>query len=211
MVVEGEVVGNTGTQFVHGGKDVSVEVLVLKDRPEALVAGVVVTAARRAHRAGDVELRAQRLGLVVAELTAAVGVKDRAADVRKARRDGLTQRVEHEFGAHVIAQMPTEDATRPFVTHGTQVDVARADLQVGQVARPEFVQPLGGEVAVHEVRGVEGEGIGHGRDLEGPWTDARHPQRSHARGDRVVARVLAILNQVLGDARLGLLTFPLSR
>jgi hypothetical protein len=26
-----------------------------------------------------------------------------------------------------------------------------------------------------------------------------------------VARVLAILNQVLGDARLGLLTFPLSR
>jgi len=128
VVVEGEVVGNIGTQFVHGGKDVSVQVLVLKDRPEALGAGVVVAVARRAHRAGGVERRAQRLGLVVAEFSAAVGVIGRAGDIQKARRDDQTQRVEHEFGAHVIAELPTDDATRPFVTHGTQVDVARADL-----------------------------------------------------------------------------------
>jgi hypothetical protein len=36
------VVGNAGAKFVHGGEDVSVEVLVLEDRPEALGAGVVV-------------------------------------------------------------------------------------------------------------------------------------------------------------------------
>ena len=36
MAVEDEVVGNAGAKFVHGGQDVSVEVLVLEDRTDAL-------------------------------------------------------------------------------------------------------------------------------------------------------------------------------
>jgi hypothetical protein len=68
VIVKGEVVDNAGAKFVHGGEDVSVEVLVLEDRPEALGAGVVVTTARRTHRANDLELGAEFCGLVVAEL-----------------------------------------------------------------------------------------------------------------------------------------------
>jgi hypothetical protein len=43
VVVEIDVVGNAGMKFFVGGEGVTVEVLVLEDRPEALGAGVVVT------------------------------------------------------------------------------------------------------------------------------------------------------------------------
>jgi len=80
----------------------SVEVLVLDDRPEALGTRVVVARIGRAHRAADPERGAQLLGLAVAELTAVVGLKDRIGDVPEARRDDLVQRVGHDLGAHVI-------------------------------------------------------------------------------------------------------------
>jgi hypothetical protein len=80
VVVEGEVVLDAGAQFGDGHERVSVEVLVLEDRPEALGARVVVATAGRTHRANDLELGAQPLGRVVTALTAAVRVKDRAGD-----------------------------------------------------------------------------------------------------------------------------------
>ena len=45
VVVEVDVAGDPGTQFGHVGEHVSVEVLVLEDRPEALGTGVVVARA----------------------------------------------------------------------------------------------------------------------------------------------------------------------
>jgi hypothetical protein len=43
VIVEVDVASDAGTQFVHSGEHVTVEVLVLEDRPEALGTGVVVT------------------------------------------------------------------------------------------------------------------------------------------------------------------------
>ena len=91
MVVEVDVVGDASANFVHGSEDVSVEVLVLEDRPEALGAGVVVTTTRGAHGPNDLDRRAEFGGLAVAELAAAVGVKDRASDVPKSSRDRLVE------------------------------------------------------------------------------------------------------------------------
>jgi hypothetical protein len=43
VVVEVDVAGDAGSEFVDGGEGMPVEVLVLEDRPEALGAGVVET------------------------------------------------------------------------------------------------------------------------------------------------------------------------
>lgn len=91
MVVEVDVVLDSGAQFVHGDEDVTVEVLVLEVRPERFGAGMVVATSRRTHRASDLERGAQCLDLVVAGLAAAFGVKDCASNVRKARRDRLVE------------------------------------------------------------------------------------------------------------------------
>ena len=56
-----------------------------QDLSEALGAGVVVATAGPAHGADDLDLCAQRLHLAVAELTAAVGVKDGASARAKSR------------------------------------------------------------------------------------------------------------------------------
>ena len=49
MVVEVHVVSDAGTKILHGHEGVTIEVLVLEDRPEALGAGVVVTRTRLTH------------------------------------------------------------------------------------------------------------------------------------------------------------------
>jgi hypothetical protein len=42
VVVEVDVAGDPGSEFVEGGEGVPVEVLVFEDRPEALGTGMVV-------------------------------------------------------------------------------------------------------------------------------------------------------------------------
>ena len=42
MVVEVDVAGDPGSEFVDGGEGVPVKVFVFEDRPEALGAGMVV-------------------------------------------------------------------------------------------------------------------------------------------------------------------------
>src|ERR1700744_2714948 len=70
VVVEGDVAGDPGSEFVDGGEGVPVEVLVFEDRPEALGAGVVVAAAGGAHGADQAGCRAGLDDLAVAELAA---------------------------------------------------------------------------------------------------------------------------------------------
>jgi hypothetical protein len=43
VVVEVDVAGDSGSEFVDGGERVPVEVLVFEDRPKALGAGMVIT------------------------------------------------------------------------------------------------------------------------------------------------------------------------
>ena len=79
MVIEVDVTLNPSTQFVHGGQDVPIEVLVLEDGPERFCAGVVVTRTRLTHRSSDAQLCTERDDVVIGELTAAIGVKPNSA------------------------------------------------------------------------------------------------------------------------------------
>ena len=67
VVVEVDVFGDPGSEFVDGGEGVAVEVFVFEDRPEALGAGMVVAAAGGPHGTDQVEVVAELHDLVVAE------------------------------------------------------------------------------------------------------------------------------------------------
>ena len=74
MVVEVDVGGDTGSEFIDGGEGVPVKVFVLEDGPEALCAGVVVAPAGGSHGADQIDVIAESNDLAVAELAAPVGV-----------------------------------------------------------------------------------------------------------------------------------------
>ena len=78
MIVELDVTGDAGAQLIHSGEHVTIEVLVLEDRPETFGAGVVEARAGCPHRAHDAELLTERRDPTVTELCAAVGVEFRA-------------------------------------------------------------------------------------------------------------------------------------
>lgn len=69
MIVIEYVTPDTGTQFLNVGEHVTVEVLVLEDRPERLDTRVVVATFGTTHGANHLEIRAQGDVVVVSELT----------------------------------------------------------------------------------------------------------------------------------------------
>jgi len=59
VVVEVDVAGDPGSEFIDGGEGVPVEVLVFEDRPKALGAGMVIATARRPHGANQTDALAE--------------------------------------------------------------------------------------------------------------------------------------------------------
>ena len=175
MVVEVHVVSDAGAKFFERREGVTVEVLVLEDRPEALGTGVVVTRTGLTHRSEDVELLTERDDLGVVELTAAIRVEDHAGHVAASCPHRHLQGVGDDLGAHARRQLPPQDPRGALVTHATQVDITHSDLQVRDVARPEHVGLVGVEVTLDKVLGVGGAGRGHRGDLEGAWADPGDP------------------------------------
>jgi putative transposase len=62
------------------------------------------------------------------------------------------ERVEDHVGAHVRRHPPADDAAAEGVDDEAHIGHARSGRHVGEVGDPQGVGPLGGEVAVHQVR-----------------------------------------------------------
>ena len=75
MIVKVDVTFDASAQFLHVGKHVTVEVLVLEDGPERFDARVVEATAGATHGANDAELVTKGHDIVIGELTTAVAVK----------------------------------------------------------------------------------------------------------------------------------------
>ena len=71
MVIEVDIVVGSSPQFIYGCEDVSVEELVLEDRPKTFSAGVFEARTGLAHGASDFELGAQLLDLMATDLATA--------------------------------------------------------------------------------------------------------------------------------------------
>jgi len=72
------------------------------------------------------------------------------------------QRVEDEFGSHVIGHRPADDPPRERVLDGGEIEPALPGAQVGDVGHPQHVRCGGAKLAPDEVVGD---------------ADARHPDR----------------------------------
>jgi hypothetical protein len=62
------------------------------------------------------------------------------------------ERVEHERGAHVLCQLPADDAAAERVDDEGEEQHALPAAQVGDVGDPEAIRALDTEVAPHQIR-----------------------------------------------------------
>jgi hypothetical protein len=95
----------------------------------------------------------ERLGVVEARvLRAAVAVMhERDGGTRRALAERHPQRVEHERGAHVRRQLPTDDAAAAGVDDEREEHQALPAAQVGQVGDPQPIGRLDGEMALDQI------------------------------------------------------------
>ena len=68
-----------------------------------------------------------------------------------AARQGHAQRVEHEIGAHVLSELPSDDAAAEGVDDEAEEHQPFPAAQVGEVRDPQLIGALGAEVALHEI------------------------------------------------------------
>jgi hypothetical protein len=128
-------------------------------------------------------------------------VKDDASDVASASADRHLEGVGDDLGARAGRQLPPKDPRGALVAHAAPVDVADADLQVRDVARPEHVGFVGAEVTLDQVLGVDVVGPRQRRDPEGTRAHPGDPKVGHARGDGVLRDPFTVFEQVERDAR----------
>ena len=68
--------------------------------------------------------------------------------------------VQDDLGAHVVGDREPEHPRRALVADGAHVGLAITDAHIGDVRSPQFVDAVGVEVPVHQVRRVAGGGSG---------------------------------------------------
>src|SRR5665213_2153234 len=177
----------------------SVEVLVLEDRPEAFRAGVVIARPGLAHRATDAEYLAELDDSMIAELRSSVGMKDGVETDIAASTCALADRGENDVGAHVVRNTPSEHPPGVLIADRAEIGLTGADGHVGDVACPHGIEFPLVEVAIDEVGRIGGVWVGNRRHLEQPWADASDAEGAHARRHCVVADGFACCVEVLGD------------
>jgi hypothetical protein len=64
----------------------------------------------------------------------------------------LFQRIEHEVGPHRAAYVPADDAPSEDVDHEGDIDETLPGRDIGEIADPQLVRPLGLELAVDPVK-----------------------------------------------------------
>ena len=113
------------------------------------------------------------------------------------------QRVEHQVSPHVRRDLPADDHAGEHVDQEREVHTSLPGAQVGQIANPQPVGPIGGEVPVDEVWALVSLGIG-GRGpprLPAPL-GALDARLAHQTGDTVAADLLALAAQLVPHPRI---------
>ena len=128
----------------------SIEQFTFQGGKEALTQSVVEAVADRAHRRAQVGIPAAMAEGQGGILTALIGVMDDA--FRAPLADGHGQGLEHQLGAQMVGQGPTDHAAAPGVDNDGQVQPASPSGDVGDIGHPQAVRPLGAEIALHQIR-----------------------------------------------------------
>src|SRR4051812_29342201 len=82
---------------------------------------------------------------------------------RSALAKGHLESIENELGAEMVCHGPADDPAAVGVEHDREIEEARERGHEGDVGNPELVRPLGGEVAVNQIRRGLGFGVTAGR------------------------------------------------
>jgi len=101
------------------------------------------------------------------------------------------ERVEDEGRRHRPGCLPSDQAPREHVDDEGDVDDARPGRAVSEVRHPQGIRSRGGEVAVHEVRGPNGGGVGPGGEAFLRSAGSAYALVAHETGHLVPADVMA--------------------
>jgi len=101
------------------------------------------------------------LGVVIGRVLASGVAVDHKHDVgaRAASGECHAQRVDDERVAHVGGELPSDHAPAEDVDDEREVQDAVPAAQAREVTDPQLVGPLGGEVALDQVRRADGVGV----------------------------------------------------
>ena len=112
---------------------------------------------------------------------------------------GPPQSDQHDDVVQSRTECPADHASRMEIDEDCQIQPARADTQVGQIAHPHLVGPLCGEVALQPIRRHRVWMLRVGRDSEATARDRTQPQIAHTPGDTTVTDLPALSTESLRD------------
>jgi hypothetical protein len=111
----------------------------------------------------------------------------------------LLKRVEHEVGLHRGAHAPADDAPGKDVDDEGHVHKALPGRDVGEVAHPQLVRPLGAELSIDPVQRARSLGIGHRRSHALASHHPAQPQPAHQALHRAARHLDALAIELLPD------------
>ncbi|GAB3699812.1 hypothetical protein GCM10027597_62800 [Saccharopolyspora tripterygii] len=113
--------------------------------------------------------------------------------------DCHVQGVNDQAGAHMRGQLPPDDHTRGEVDHGREVEPSLTGFEVGDVADEPLSRLLRGELAINQVRAVDGLFARHCGALVGAGLARRKAKFTHEVGDQPDAAGVAFTVELGGD------------
>ena len=116
-----------------------------------------------------------------------------------ADRDRHPQRRGRQVGVVVLAQPEPDDAPRPHVEDRVEVELALIGGDLGAIAVPLVVEPIGGEGPADQVRCPPLPPALPGGLLATPLAPSSHPELAHQGSDGVLADGPPLIPQVGGD------------
>src|SRR5574343_1898089 len=141
----------------------AMDTLILEAIKPALRRSVIPAIAFAAHRATHAEFFQFVLERLAGVLGAAVTMMDQGVvTLGLTGIQSLLQRVQDEVGAHRTADTPADDAAGEHINHESDVDHALPGRDIGEVANPQLVWPIGPELAIDPVQRARRSSISKG-------------------------------------------------
>lgn len=184
-------------RFSARRKDHMVQAFFLQARKERLGHRIVVTVACAAHALRNLPVCEQLAVLVGGILAATIAMVDEPWRWTASSESAL-QSAQWQLGVEAIAHRPADDAARIEIEHDSQVGPAFGGPDVRDVADPDAVWRIYGEVLPEQVWCEAQRVIGVRGFVKGSRVHGTNSMLAHEPANQFAADVLASIQQVRG-------------
>ena len=194
LVVEFEIVLQTGLQFGYCAVLIQVNVLVFHGSPQTFDENIIQSPPPAIHADADVSVQQHLRERMTGELHALVGVENH----RRVSFQRLLQRIDAEGCVHSVGQLPRQHIAAVPVDYRDQIHEASRHRDISDVGAPDLIDPVDLHVAQQvRIDLVPGRGLAGGR----PRRDSLYSHDPHQPLDALAVPLLTMLSvQLAGHA-----------